>query len=79
MMVSKVLTPRAILFVPIAGGTSRLPGVVLFGMGLVGLIAIPAEIKKFKSKESGLRQFVSFIAADLILIIVGIVMLRREF
>jgi hypothetical protein len=78
--VSKVLTPLAILFDPVpAGGTSKLPGMVLCGMGLAGLLAIPAEIQKCKSKGSGPYRLAFLIVIDLALLIVGMILLMRQF
>jgi hypothetical protein len=72
--------PAVILLGPIsAGEKSPLPGLVLCGMSLVGLLAIPAEIKKVKSKESTPLTFAILIVITLALAIAGLVILTRKF
>jgi hypothetical protein len=53
--------------------------VVLCGLGLVGLLALPAEIKKIKSKECGPGKLALIVAADLAFVVVGLVMLAEKF
>ena len=61
------------------GGTGSLPGIVLCALGLVGLLALPAEIKKFKRREAGLAELVLVVAADVLFMIAGLLMLAKIF
>jgi len=51
-----------------------LPGAVLVGLGVLGLVKLPAEIVKVRSGEIGRSRLVLLAVADLGLIIVGFLM-----
>jgi hypothetical protein len=57
------------------GGTGTLPGAVLCGLGFIGLFALPAKIKKVKSKESPSSELAFTAAIDFAFIIGGLLML----
>ena len=57
------------------GGTATLPGVILCGIGLLGLLALPSKISKMKSQQSGRGRVALVIAIDLGFVIAGLVML----
>jgi hypothetical protein len=61
-----------------SGGNPALPGIVLFAIGLLGLLSLPAQLAKMKSGE-GLWYKVAFlVAVDLAFVLGGLVMFAKR-
>jgi hypothetical protein len=68
----------AMLLGPVpAGGASTLPGIVICGLGVLGLLALPSEMSKMKSHRYGTGIVAIVLALDLGFVIAGIAMFSR--
>lgn len=67
--------PTAIWLGPVPpGGTGTLPGIVLCVLGVMGIIALPREIKSLRLKKSGSGRIALLIVADAAFLAVGALM-----
>ncbi len=58
------------------GGTDKLPGVLLLGVGILGLLSLPSQIKALQSRRK--ITLYAIVAFDALCVIAGIVMLTRS-
>lgn len=60
------------------GGSPALPGIILFAIGLFGLLSLPAQLAKMKSAED-LRYKVAFlVVVDLAFVLGGLIMFAKR-
>jgi hypothetical protein len=71
--------PLAILLqiVPYSG-KGALPGIVVAALGLAGLLWLPREIARFKSKEATMGQLIVVIAIDSAFVLGGLLMYLKS-
>jgi hypothetical protein len=55
-------------------GTGTLPGIVLCVLGVIGIIALPREIKNLRSKKSGSARIALLVLADAAFLAAGLLM-----
>jgi hypothetical protein len=66
------------LFGPVpSGGDPTLPGIILFAVGLLGLLSLPAQIRKIESVKNQWPKIAFLAMIELSFVLGGIVMLSR--
>jgi hypothetical protein len=67
------------IFGPVpSGGNPALPGVILFAIGLFGLLSLPAQFAKVKSAKARWYKVAFLVAVDLAFVFGGLVMFTKK-